>query len=70
MSTYVLRFFGATPDEFRGRVRHVGTGEEHTFASSDELCDFLEHMNAAHGLQPTVIAGAEELGDSGGTDEK
>jgi len=48
MSTYVVRFLGATPGEFRGRVRHVSTGEEDNFSSPEELYDFLERMNAAH----------------------
>jgi len=47
MSTYVVRFLGAAPDEFRGRVRHVSTGEEGNFASPEDLYDFMERMNAA-----------------------
>ena len=62
MSTYVLRFLGTTPDEFRGRVRHVSTGEETTFTSPEELYDFLERMNAAH--SPVVTLGE---GDERGT---
>jgi len=54
MSTYVVRFLGATRDEFRGRVRHVSTGEEETFTSPEALYDFLERMNAAHGPQPAA----------------
>lgn len=60
MSTYVLRFLGVAPDEFRGRVRHVSTGEESTFTSPEELYDFLERMNAAHGR---VTAPADHIPD-------
>lgn len=54
MTTYVVRFLGATPGEFRGRVRHVSTGEEDNFSSPEDLYDFLERMNAAHGPQPAA----------------
>jgi hypothetical protein len=56
MTTYVLRFLGATPDEFRGRVRHVSSGEEDTFTSPEELYDFLERMNATTGVRTKTRA--------------
>ena len=63
MSTYVVRFLDATPDEFRGRVRHVSTGEEDNFSSPEELYDFLERMNAAHGLRSTGERDGEVNGE-------
>ena len=62
MSTYVVRLFGAIPDEFRGRVRHVRTGEEDNFSSPEELYDFLERMNAAHGPRSTDERDGESNG--------
>ncbi len=64
MTTYVVRFLGAMPDEFRGRVRHVSTGEEDNFTSPEELYDFLERMNVSHGPQPAT-AGAADAPDDG-----
>ena len=58
MSTYVVRFMDKTAGTFRGRVRHVSTGEEQTFSSPEELYDFLERMNAVHGPQPEPAGGA------------
>ncbi len=46
MSTFVVSFVGNPSDTFRGRVRHVPTGEERTFASIIDLVGFLEEMNA------------------------
>ncbi len=67
MSTYVVRFLDTTAGTFRGRVRHVSTGEEQTFSSPEELYDFLERMNAAHGPQPTSAgADGEKHGNSRG----
>ena len=50
MSAFVVRFVGDAVDSFRGRVRHVATGEETTFSSIAELLAFFEGMNALSGL--------------------
>ncbi|MBD3236959.1 MAG: hypothetical protein GF330_09665 [Candidatus Eisenbacteria bacterium] len=50
MSTFIVRFVGDTTDAFRGKVRHVATGEEAVFASPAELLAFLEGMNAVSDL--------------------
>jgi hypothetical protein len=46
MPTFVLRFIGDPMTGYRGRVRHVGTGEETTFSNLEELLAFLDQMNA------------------------
>ena len=51
MSTFVVRFFsGAQGEEFRGRVRHVGSGEEVAFAGDEELLAFLKEMRTLNGV--------------------
>lgn len=45
MSTFIVRFPGDPSDEFRGRVRHVSSGEEICFASIAELLSFFEGMS-------------------------
>ena len=49
MSTYVVSFVGEPLKTFRGKVRHVSTGEEIAFSSVGELVDFFEAMNVASG---------------------
>ncbi len=46
MSTFVLRFLGDPLEEYRGRVRHVETGEEVLFSSLQQMLAFLDQMNA------------------------
>jgi hypothetical protein len=46
MSTFVLRFAGDPTLGCRGRIHHVGTGEETTFTNLGELLAFLAQMNA------------------------
>jgi hypothetical protein len=53
MSTFVVRFVGNTTEFFRGKVRHVGTGEEAVFSSASELVAFIEGMNVVSGLGGT-----------------
>jgi len=50
MSTFVVQFVGDPTGAFRGRVRHVSSGEETVFVTVDELLAFFEAMNAANGL--------------------
>jgi hypothetical protein len=49
MSTFVVRFVGDPSRVFRGRVRHIATGEEKGFAGIRELVAFFEEMNAIQG---------------------
>lgn len=44
MSTFVVNFMEDTDRGFRGRVRHVGSGEEASFSSQKDLLDFFEEM--------------------------
>lgn len=46
MPTFVLRFVGDATTGYRGRVRHVGTGEETAFSSLAQLLAFLDQMSA------------------------
>ncbi|RPJ44539.1 MAG: hypothetical protein EHM19_06585 [Candidatus Latescibacterota bacterium] len=59
MATFIVRFLGPLGDDFRGKVRHVASGEESTFASKRDLLTFFEAMNA--------VCGAAE--DAGGREE-
>jgi hypothetical protein len=45
MSTFIVRLFESEGAGIRGRVRHVGSGEEALFASKEELVAFFEAMN-------------------------
>ena len=45
MSTFIVRLFESEGAGIRGRVRHVGSGEEALFASREELLAFFEAMN-------------------------
>lgn len=47
MSTFVVNFLGDPQRGFRGRVRHVGSGEEAVFASVTDLLLFFEEMAAS-----------------------
>ena len=47
MSTYVVRFVGTAPGSFRGKARHVRSGEEGIFSSPADLLCFFERMNAS-----------------------
>jgi len=46
MSTFV----GKRSEDFRGRIRHVPTGEEARFSSVTDLLVFFEEMNAVSDL--------------------
>ena len=48
--TFVVDFVSDPVETFRGKVRHVGTGEEIVFSSPEKLVDFMERMGAAGGL--------------------
>jgi hypothetical protein len=50
MPTFIVRVMGDAAESFRGRVRHVASGEEAVFKSVAELAAFLEGMNAASGF--------------------
>ncbi len=52
MSTFVIRLVDKAADSLKGKVQHVGTGEEATFASAPELIAFIEGIRAMQG--PTV----------------
>jgi hypothetical protein len=49
MSTFVVSFVGTPPHRFRGRVRHVASGEEAIFGSVTDLLLFFEEMAALPG---------------------
>jgi hypothetical protein len=57
MSTYVVTFLGDASEKFRGRVRHVATGEEAKFSSVTDLLVFFEEMNAVSGLNEKTGSG-------------
>lgn len=46
MSTFVVRFIGDPAQGYRGRVRHVASGEESSFANLESLLAFFDHLNA------------------------
>ncbi len=47
MSTFVVRFVGDSTQGYRGRVRHVPSGEEANFANLEALLTFFEQAGAA-----------------------
>ncbi len=51
MSTFVVRFVGDSTQGYRGRVRHVPSGEEANFANLEALLTFFEQ---ARGRRPPV----------------
>lgn len=60
--TFIVDFATDPVDHFRGKVRHVATGEELVFSSPDKLVDFMERMSAAGGTEgvswpPGMIGG-------------
>ena len=46
MSTFVVRFVGDPTQGYRGRVRHVASGEETSFVSLEALLAFFDQLNA------------------------
>lgn len=43
-STFIVRFVRTDGDAFRGKVRHVPSGEEAIFYSAEELLAFFERV--------------------------
>ena len=60
MSTFVVRLVRSEEDPFRGRVRHVGSGEEAFFNSPEELLSFLEGMHVIDGIRMGEDARGED----------
>jgi len=56
MSTFIVRFVDESAQSFRGKVRHVTSGEEVIFADERGLLAFFERMNA---LRALALANAE-----------
>jgi len=46
MSTFVVRFIGNPAQGYRGRVRHVASGEEASFANLESLLAFFDQLHA------------------------
>jgi hypothetical protein len=55
MSTFIVRFAGPPGVHFRGKVRHVGSGEEAPFGSKRDLLAFFEAMNAVQGAREEPV---------------
>ena len=66
MSTFVVRFVKEMESSFRGRVRHVASGEEVTFTTYSELIAFLDEMRVLNG----VIGSQEEWSSPDGLDSE
>ncbi|MBM3317050.1 MAG: hypothetical protein FJY75_04275 [Candidatus Eisenbacteria bacterium] len=68
MSTFVVRFMRTASGAFRGRVRHVRTGEEAAFSGPADLVAFMEGMLVVTGLGSASEAGdvAAPYGNRGG----
>ncbi len=62
MSTFVIRLVDRLTESLKGRVQHVGTGEEATFSSPKELIAFIEGIAAMQSppAGETGRAGQEE----------
>ena len=63
MSTFVVRFVAAALGAFRGKVRHVRTGEEGLFSSPSQLLFFFELMNAGSCADSDVESPGEVRAD-------
>ena len=46
MSTFVVHFIGDASQSFRGKVRHVATGQEIPFSGPEQLLAFFNDLNA------------------------
>lgn len=46
MSTFVIRLVDGSPESFKGKIRHVTSGEEVVFSSISEMVSFVEGMAA------------------------
>lgn len=65
MSTFVVSFVGNPPRSFRGRVRHVASGEEAIFASVTDLLLFFEEMAVLPGRDRDAAGSAPPSGREG-----
>ncbi|MBM3286369.1 MAG: hypothetical protein FJY88_03320 [Candidatus Eisenbacteria bacterium] len=45
MATFIVRFIDQREPSFRGKVRHVATGEESVFTDESGLLSFFDKMN-------------------------
>jgi hypothetical protein len=50
-TTFIVDLVVEPVEQFRGTVRHVGSGEEIVFSSAEKLLDFMERRGAAGGLK-------------------
>ncbi len=69
MSTFVVSFVGDPPRSFRGRVRHVASGEEAVFTSVTDLLLFFEEMAALPGPQRVEAAPERPESSEGAPDD-
>jgi hypothetical protein len=52
MSSFIVRLVRGGLPKLQGRVRHVRTGEERSFANGEELLAFMEELNPPEPDQP------------------
>lgn len=72
MSTFVVRFVGDPTKGYRGRVRHVASGEEANFISLEALLAFFDQLNAVrpHGSDDEDLAVAPAQPADAGRDAR
>ncbi len=72
MATFVIRILGDDPRSFRGRVQHIRSGEETSFASASELLGFMERMLGADMSRASLglVDGIGEIGISEEREER
>jgi len=54
MSTFVIRLVDGSPESFKGKIRHVTTGEEVVFSSVTEMVAFVEGIAAVQDAGSTT----------------
>ncbi|MCP4545152.1 MAG: hypothetical protein GY835_01650 [bacterium] len=61
MSSFVINFMNESKSNFQGKVRHVGSGEEISFATVMELLNFFEEMTLGSeiGIAGSLSKGVE-----------
>ena len=69
-TTFIVDLVVEPVEQFRGTVRHVGSGEEIVFSSPEKLLDFMERLGAASGLKgaawpPGIVEGRGKRGKKG-----
>ena len=70
MATFIVRFIDERDLSFRGKVRHVASGEESVFTDERGLLSFFETMNVLGAMARTNAELVETHRSGGFADEE